>query len=66
MTKHYKVLAEYEPGQPIEKREQVDRFLMNQLVQNHPGSKVIKMARKLISDHRAHLYAVLEWNAKRN
>ena len=61
MRKHYKIVVEYPPHLPVEQREDVDRQQMLRLVKEHPKAEVVNMARKLVSDYRAHLFAVLEW-----
>jgi len=61
MRKHYKIVVEYPPHLPVEHREEVDRQQMKRLTAEHPNAEVVNMARRLVSDYRAHLFAVLEW-----
>lgn len=61
MRKHYKIVVEYPPELPVEQREDVDRLQIKRLQDEHPMSTVVAMSRTLISDYRAHLFAVLEW-----
>jgi hypothetical protein len=61
MRKHFTILVEYDPKRSIDEREDIDRAYMNMLAGQHPEGKIVKMARKLISDYRAKLYAVMEW-----
>jgi len=60
MRQQFKILVEYEPGLPVEYREEVDKKQIGRLIAEHPGWKVVGMARQLISDHRAFLYAEME------
>lgn len=61
MRKQYKLLVEYPPDLPVEHREAVDRKQMQRLKDEHPNAEIVKMARQLVSDYRAYLFAELEW-----
>lgn len=57
---HFSILVEYEPRYSVQQREDVDRACVSRLAAEHPGFRVVDIRRKLISDHRATLYATLE------
>lgn len=57
---HFSILVEYDPRYSVEQREQVDRSCVSRLAAEKPGFRVVEIRRKLISDHRATLYATLE------
>jgi hypothetical protein len=61
MRKHFTILVEYDPKRSIDDRQEIDRAYMKMLAEQHPQGKIVKMARKLISDYRAKLFAVIEW-----
>lgn len=63
---HFKILVEYDPRYTIQQREDVDRTQMNRLLAENPNCKVVQMARRLVEDNRAELFAVLETTLTNN
>lgn len=66
MQRHFKILVEYDPKLPVSQRENVDRYQIKRLTEENPGFKIVTMARRLVEDNRAELFAVMEPNAGRN
>lgn len=57
---HFEMLVEYDPKYSVEQREDVDRKCVVGLVAAHPGTRVVRLGRRQISDYRAKLFATLE------